>query len=353
MRIKLAILDSDVSYLNRIVGVFETRYTDKFQLYSFTNPEDAFSIIETAKVDVLVASDSFEIDVKRLPKRCGFAYFVDSMDIDTFNNQRAICKFQKSDLIYKQILSVYSENADNISGIKFGDDSTRIIIFQSVSGGTGASSMAAACAIRFAAAGKRTLYLNFEKFGFSDNFFTAEGKFDFSDVIFALKSKKTNLSMKLESCVKQAENGVYFFSSPKIALDMMELTNDDMLRVITELKLTGSYDYIMVDMDFSLNKEALAVYDKANSIVWVGDGSEISNTKIMRALNALVTLEHNMDSIITDRVALIYNKFSNKTSKALTDIGLKFIGGAPRFEHATTEQILEQLSSKDMFDKLI
>ena len=353
MKIKLAILEKDQSYLNRIVSVFGTKYADKFQIYSFTDIDVAFATLETAKIEVMVASDAFEIDVNKLPKRCGFAYFVDSADVETLNGQRAICKFQKADLIYKQILSIYAENAGNVSGLKFGEDSSKIIIFQPVSGGVGASTMAAACAIRFAAKGKRTLYLNLEKFGSANSFFEAEGQFDMSDIIFALKSKKTNLAMKLESCVKQAENGVYFYAPSKIALDMMELNAEDVTRLISELQITASYDYIIVDADFSIDRDALKLYRKANTLAWIGDGSEVSNNKLFRAFGALNILEQNADSPIPNRMVLIYNKFSNKTSKSLDEIGIKNIGGAPRFEHATTAQVLEQLAQKDMFDAMM
>ena len=353
MKIKLAIIENDSNYLGRIVNVFGTKYADKFQIYSFTDIEVAYATLESAKIEVLVASDSIEIDFNRIPKRCGFAYFVDSADVETVNDQRAICKFQKADLIYKQILSIYSENAGNVSGLKFGDDSSKIIVFQPVSGGVGASSVAASCAAHLASKNKKTLYLNLEKFGSADAFFSAEGQFNMSDIVFALKSKKANLAMKLESCVKQAENGVYFYSQSELALDILELTSDDIMNLISELQLTGSYDYIVIDSDFSIEKEALKVYRKAHSVVWVSDGSEISNTKLYRAYNALNILEQNSDSPITNRLTLIYNKFSNKTGKTLSEIGIKNIGGAPRYEHATTEQIIAQLSGMEMFDKLM
>ena len=352
MKIKLAILERDQSYLNRIVSVFSTKYSDKFEIYSFTNPEVALSTLDNAKIDVLVANDAFDIDVTKLPKRCGFAYLVDSMDVETINNQRAIAKFQKVDLIYKQILSIYSENAGSVSGLKLGDDSAKIIAFQSVSGGCGGSTMAAACALHFAAQGKKTLYLNLEKFGSSDSFFSAEGQFDMSDIIFALKSKKANLALKLESCVKQDPRGVYFYSQSKIALDMMELSSDDILKLINELKLTGSYNAIVLDLDFSIDREALKVLRQIHSIVWVGDGSDVSNTKLYRAFIALSTMEQNADSPLTNRLQLIYNKFSSKTSKTLDEVGIKNIGGCPRFEHATTSMVLGQVASKEMFDKI-
>lgn len=69
--------------------------------------------MDSSRIDVFVASGSFDVDVSALPNRCGFAYFIDSSDIDTVRDQRAISKFQKADLIYKQILSVYSEKAGN------------------------------------------------------------------------------------------------------------------------------------------------------------------------------------------------------------------------------------------------
>lgn len=353
MKIKLAILEKDQNYLMRLVSAFSTRYADKFQIYSFTDLQIAYQALETSRVDVFIASDAFDIDLDAVPKRCGFAYLVDSPGIDSIKDQRAICKFQKADLIYKQILSIYSENAGSVSGLKLGDDSTQIIMFSSPNGGVGTSSMAAACAQHFASAGKNTLYLNFEKFGVPDLFFDAEGYFDISDVIYALKSRKSNLSMKLESCVKQDQKGVFFFSKAKVALDMFELTTDEIIRMISELKLTGAYEYIIIDMDFSVSKDILKVYKQAHSVVWVGDGSEISNTKIQRAFNAFSIMEQNEESPLVNRLCLVYNKFSNKSGKTVGDIELRNVGGAPVYMHASTKQVIDQLATMTLFDNLL
>ncbi len=353
MKIKLAILENDAGYLSRIVNVFSTKYADKLQIYSFTDPQTAISTAESAKIDVMLASEAVELDISKLPKRMGFAYFVESPGVDMIDGQRAINKFQKADLIYKNILSIYSENAGNVSAFRQGNENNKTIIFEPVSGGCGASSAAASCAIRFAKKGKKTLYLNLEKFGSADCFFTAQGQFDMSDIVFALKSKKTNLSIKLESCVRQAENGVYFFAQPKIALDMLELNLENIDRLITDLQVMSSYDYIIIDCDFSIDKEALAVLKKADAVVWVSDGSEISNTKLFRAYNALVTMEQSMEDSISGKIVTMYNQFSNKIGRMIDSVELRNIGGAPRYQHATLVQVLEQLSSMDMFDKLM
>lgn len=353
MKIKLAILEEDKSYLSRIVTAFHTKYSDKLEIYSFTDAEVALATLEQSKIDVLIASDVFDIDVSCIPKRCGFAYLVDSQEIGSVREQMAICKFQKADLIYKQILSLYSEVISNISGLKLNVDECKVVVFTSASGGTGSSTMAAACAVNYAKKGRKVLYLNLEEFGSADVFFDGAGQFDMSDIIYALKSRKTNLMLKLESCVKQDNSGVYFFSQPKVALDLLELDTGEILFLLSQLEMTGNFEYILIDMGFGLDKEHLQIYEKAHAIVLVGDGSEISNRKMLRAVQSLTTLEQNMDVSITNRMSLIYNKFSNKTGKVLENFEIKNVGGAQRFEHASVKQVVEQLAAMDIFEQIM
>ena len=352
MKIKLAILEKDKSYLSRVVTAFGTRYAEKIEIYSFTDPDVALQTLSSAKIDVLLASDSFDIDVSKLPTRCAFAYLVDSVGISTLNEQRAICKFQKADLIYKQILSVYSEKASRIIGFRMNDDKSTTLAFISPSGGVGTSSMAAACAIHFAAQKKKVLYLNLEKFGSADVFFSGQGQFTLRDIIFALKSGKTNLPLKLESCVKQDRRGVYFYSAPKIALDMMELSPKDTKQLINELKLTGEYDYIILDMDFSLSKDYLDIYRQVHALIMVGNGSESSNLKITRAYEALSILEHNADAPLESRMAFIYNGVSSANGQSLNIPELRVLGGAPRFNGGDAQQVLDKLSELKLFDSI-
>lgn len=352
MKIKLAILEKDTSYLNRIVSVFSTKYADKFQLYSFTDPQIAISSIGIEKADVLIANDSFEIDPTTLPKRCSFAYFVDSTDIDTINGQRAICKYQKAELIYKQILSIFSENAGRFADLKLTDDECIIYTFSSPCGGSGTSCVAAACAMRLASQGKKVLFLNLNAFDSADLFFSGEGQFCMSDVIFSLKSKKANLAMKLESYVKQDVSGVFFFSKAKFALDMLELRHEEQLQLLSELKILGAYDYLIVDMDFGLDKQHMDFYNKSRVVVMVGNGSETSNMKIKSAYSALTMMDQNSDVAMTGRFALIYNRFSSKTGNMIEDIDIRNVGGAPVYANATCQQVAKQLKQMDMFDKL-
>lgn len=352
MKIKLAILERDKSYLSKISAVFSAKYGDKLEVYSFTDLDIALSTLDSAKIDLLVADSSFELEQGKLPRRCGLGCFVESVDIESVNGVPAIFKYQKVDLIYKQLLSIYAETAGNISGLKFSDESSRVIVFSSASGGVGTSTVAAACAVHFASKGKKTLFLSLERFGAPDLFFQANGAFDISDVIFALKSKKQNLALKLESAVRQDKSGVYFFAGPKTPLDLMELKSEEIKRLVSELQMTGEYEFIVIDTDFSIDPEALDVFHLAHSMVMVSDGSEMANKKTEYALSALATVEQNSDAPLMRRLHVAYNRFSNKTGRVLNSSEIKNLGGTPVYVHAGIQEVLSQISASDYFDVL-
>lgn len=353
MKIKVAILEQDLTYLNRITAAFHTRYSDKMEIYGFTVYEKALEELKKTKIDVFLADEMFDVEKSSIPKACGFAYLVDSTGIETVRDTIAISKFQKADLIYKQILSIYSEKTENISGGQMDNGNCKVITFISAAGGTGASSMAAACAKRYAGSGRKVLYLNLEKFGTTDQFFTGEGQFSMSDIIFALKGKKANLSMKIESSVRQDMSGVRFFSQPGIALDLMELNTDDIRQLVMEIRNIGTYEYIILDMDFEVRMEMAMLYGMMNEIVFVGDGTEISNKKTLQGIKAIGALEKNLNMPILNHCVLMYNRFHSKTGKILENVPLRTLGGAPTYMQATAEQVVGQLAKMQMFDEII
>ncbi len=354
MKIKLAILDRDPGYLERFASAFNAYYWDKLEIYSFTQLDKALSELKEARIDVFLADEFFEIDLDKIPERCGFAYFVDDPLVASLRDQPAISKFQKADNIYKQILSVYAEKSSDITGFKSdGTSSALISVFASPAGGVGSSTMAAAYALTLARAGHRVLYMNLELFGRSDVFFTGQGQETLSDVLFVLKSGKLNLPMKLESAVRESADGVFFFESPPIALDVQELTEEDLKRLLKELRIGGHYDHIVLDMDFALDGRMLHAFREAYAIVLVSDGMAIANTKMVRAFEALRMIDEHRDLRILSKLYLVYNKFSNKVSQAVEGIDLRLLGGAPRYAHATQREVVEQLVSMNLFQQIL
>lgn len=356
MKIRVAILDEDQNFLGRIANAFSSRYPEDIEVYTFRDKKKALTAIQegNTRADLLLAGEGFEIDSKELPKHCGFAYFVDTPQVENLRGQKAICKFQKAELIYKEMLALYAD-ADEIATkfLTHGDREAVILSFVSASGGTGSSSTAAACAKRLARANKKVLYLNLEQFGSSGDFFEAGGTFDLSDVIYAIKSHKSNLTVKLESSVKHDISGVFFFDSCRMAFDVMEINPDDMNCLLEELKALGKYDYIVVDMDFGFQKREVEVMKQAFRIVFVSDGTEIANTKLKKGMDALSVFERQKELKLLPRVNLLYNKFASKTGQTLEDAEIKVLGGVPRLDGADTAQVVNHIAGMSVFDSFL
>lgn len=351
MKIKLAMLENDAGYLQRLVSMFNNKFANELEIYSFTELDAAIACLEEKKIDVFLSSDSIKIDFAQIPKRCGFAYLVESLDIDSVNQHKAICKFQRGESIYKQVLSIYSEHVPNITGLSnIENGAMKTISFCSPSGGVGTSSVAAGCAVHLASLGYRVLYLNTEIYGDSDMFFACDGQFDFSDVIYAVKSNKTNRAMKLQSTIKQDISGVYFYSSVKVPLDMMEMTGEDYLTLQSELKALGCYDYVIMDMDFPQNQKAFKFLETCNSIVVVSDGTEICEQKINKAIRAIQIMDEQSDYAVQPRMWLLKNK-------AVSDFGsqneLRILGSFPLYQPIAPLQMARQLSLSNIYEQLL
>lgn len=351
MKIKVAILDENESYLGRLSAAFANQFADKIEVYSFSGQDTALTSLYSNKIDVFLSGDSFDIDTDRIPKRCGFAYLVDSSGIETFKGKPTICRFQKVEMIYKEILGIFSDISPDTIKFEAGNGGT-VVFFASVCGGAGSSTVAAAFAKRQTMLGKKVLYLNLEQFGAAETFFSGEGQFGLSDVVFAVKSKKANLSLKMESYIKVDPFGVYFFSSAKNPLDVIEINCEDIKDLIASIKSTGSYDIIVVDADFSISTESIEMIKQSAITVFVSTGTDMANAKFMRAYDAIDTYEQQRDVSVLGKVSLLYNKVNGHENKFLEGAPVRICGAIAKAEGADPRQIADRVMQSEVLDKI-
>lgn len=353
MRIKLALLCEDMDYAKRLTAGFNNNYNDKLEIYLFSNCEKNLEILTKNRIDVFLCDTVFDISIYDVPKRCGFAYLVESPDIDTVKGKTAICKYQRLELLYKAILSIYSENVSETFGFRVDTDLTKLIMFTSPAGGVGTSTIAASCAKYLSQNRKRVLFLSLSIFENTRVFFSGDGNSDFSDVLYAIKSRKSNFALKFESMVRNDSSGVYFVQTPDNALDMKEMTDNEMLSLIESIQNVGNYDYLIVDADFDLTERSLELMKKAVSVVMVSNGTEVSNMKFRAALNALQVIDEQRDENFLNKVYVLYNAFSSKSGQIMEEYSSNMLGGVPRYENAKAGQIADIISKLSCFEKLV
>lgn len=308
MKTKIAILDSNQNYVRRLLNSFQTMYCDKLELNVFSNEEQLYCDLKKIVFDVILVDEKLNIEKEMIPKGIGVAYLCESMSIEELRGFPAICKYQRADLIYKQILGLHQEiNSDQ--KIKSGKPSSKVVIFTSAQGGAGTSTAAAAFAFYKSKHQKKVFYLNLEFLGMSDTYFSDEGNSNFSDVIYNLKLKRNNFLLKLESLLKTDKSQVDFFSSCIDPNDMKEVKNEEIVCLLEGVSQLKPYDYLIIDasgtqwerMDFLMKNLDCQV-------VYVCDGSETGITKLKRFCDIVRREEEREEKVILRKITLLYNR---------------------------------------------
>ena len=231
-----------------------------------------------------------------------------------------------------------------------------VILVQSFSGGTGASTFAAAASMYSASQETRTFYLNLEDSGSSEDFFTAQGSERIDGVLAEMQKGTGNFAGFAASHAQtDAGTGVSYFLPSANALTMARLTAEDWLRLLNALKQSGSYERIFVDCGFGLDERHLAMMDAADKIVVVTDGSEPANTKFYRAFDAVLELQEQNQMNLTARMVLLYNCFSSsKSSSRLEYVELPVVGTIPPVKHALVREIIQvMLERQNIFERML
>lgn len=69
-------------------------------------------------------------------------------------------------------------------------------------------------------------------------------------------------------------------------------------------------------------------------------------------MGAMKILEEQNDWKLLIRCSVLYNRFSSKASEKAAIPDIREVGGIKRYEGYTVEQLLQQLATEEVFDKL-
>lgn len=353
MQMKLAILDNDRNYLERARDAFSIRYPEQIEFCLFTKKQEALA---EPLWDLLLINTSIEISPEEIPEDCLYAYLSDMPGIDSCDGLPVVFKFQRMDLLLEQIQNTFTVVTEKALAAKHRDG--KIILFCGAGGGVGTSSVAAACAVHLAE-NAQVAYLDLGQFGSADLYFSGEGEQGLSDLIEPLLAQDANLLELLRSVLRQDTSGVHFLAQALYPTDMLKLGTEGMLRLASELKASGDYDYVILDVDLSLDRSMHPVYAAADTIVMVGDGSMRSRAKADRALAALRLLDENSDAPLASRIHRIYDRTSAEEAAAIPQGDVPVLGviGTYQAQSACADQkdreIVEKLASLDLFGQIL
>ena len=351
MKMKLAVCTTDESYASRFINYFNIHYADRMELSQFSETGILNEILKKEHFDIcLIGEELYTGDVQDLLGKSMCMILVNEVDSELEGS--IIYKYQKAELIYKEILRVYADKKGNFRAFREHDPNmAKVVLFCSPSGGSGATSIALAYAMQQAKSAS-VIYINLQQFSNQGIVLKGEGTGTFDDVIFALKSKRGSLSLKLESLVQRSKENVNFFASAINPMDLQEISGEEIQKLLTELVSCGLYQEVVIDIDNSLREMELAAMDVADSIILVEGAAQTNGMKLQQFIRALESVEEKEGKGYLARTALFYNRYSNKTGQDIAEGKIPLAGGAPRFEGVQMEALVNRMVTTVSFGKI-
>ncbi|MCR5726425.1 MAG: hypothetical protein K6G24_03065 [Lachnospiraceae bacterium] len=348
MKIRVAFIDNDDNYLQRVKAKLRRDYPDDIEAGYYSNIDIFVQNFKNNKVDVAVVNSSMLGDALFSQIPCPVLLISEDNSEGTIGEYQVIGKYQKFEEVYRNIISIYSDTVKGVGGfVPTSATGKRIFVFASPAGGCGSSTLAVACSERLAKLGKRVMYVNLERIAY---YYYTGNNGGFEDLLYTLKENKSNLPLKIESMARKSTNGVLVLPAVKNALDLGSLEDEDIEALISAVYRIESVDYLVVDADFSLSDRTYQMFDKATDIVITSDGTEIANHKLKMMFECFNALNGKYD--FAEKIRIIYNRFSAGSFCSRLDATYRDLGEIPRYK-ATEQQIIEAVSELSNFDILV
>lgn len=355
MKIKVFICSEDTLYCEKLVNYFNSYYYDKFQWNVYTQSIYLEQLFRSKKADIILVGEEMKTALDNLEEELLrgqlWAYLTED-DMESREGENCLAKYRRADWIYRELLNLYAkrehvhyETQPIVSG------KTAFITFVSAGGGHGASTIACAAAKAFSAM-EKVLYINLEDIGSCGSVFTGENKLGFDELVYAIKSRRNTLGLKLESAVSRDRSGTYYFRECTNPMDLQTLSAADIRELLRTIALSKVYDKVVIDLGNSLQDKEITAMSMAGSIVMIMVHEEIAELKLKRYLEYLQTVEEVKQMDIISKMCVYYNKTLKSMNLPENVQGIRIGGAFPLIKNGNYVGIIDKIAAMELLQEI-
>lgn len=291
MIIRIGIVDRDEEYVSRLADVLQDY--DGVELYTFTDATSLESNLDNAKLDVVLFSDDMYYAGMEKQSRLSIVLLEETGETRSeLADYAKVQKYQRISNIYKYIIEQYA----SIAGITSDGTvrATKIITFWSPIGGVGKTTVAMAAANKLAMDGKRVFYINFENYPSDDVYLEDKLGKGIRDLAVDL-NKDINFELKIRGILQEKRPNFYYMNHFDRVIDFEDTSDDELQRLVEIIVDYGNFDYVIVDIDSSVNSKNKRILKMADRVMIVSSQDSFALKKLAALYEELSNKEENAD----------------------------------------------------------
>lgn len=309
-RITLVLADKDVEYIELFKRyIRQTEYEKKFIIKSFSSKENLEQyLLSENDCEILLIDSKLSLDNLLLFNINSIILLSETDIISEKLHLPVIYKYQPLNKLISQILGLYLET---FKGKEIIDGyNTKVISIYSASGGSGKTTTAVNIAKQLTLRDNKVFYLNFELITSVEVFFSNSGSYDLSKILYYLKNNPSMVVSKIESFKEYDIDTKVDYLEPFVnPIEIFDLTYDDVKILIESIKKLGVYNYIIIDLDISLQEYVLGALTESDYVIWlvIDDIQSILKTKTAKKILENLLKEQYLTLI--SKIRIVLNKY--------------------------------------------
>lgn len=269
----LAVLDKDQEYLEQLVNYIKQKKNFNFIVVAFTDITPYLEYEETNKVAILLYNNNYNDLVIGCSAKQKLA-LVETKAIKE-ENKVNIYKYQSVELLMKEILRHY-EGSQGMNIREALSNDLHVIGIAAFTGEISSNYVGALLAYEYGKS-KRTLFLSLDPFHSKKVLGIREDSEGVSDLIYYVKQKNSNLSLKIASLINKIETFDYIIGFSHWN-DLFELQEEEVKHILNTIRNHLNYEVLIVEMG-SMNHFSIALMEECNCIYQTLQKGEIYREK--------------------------------------------------------------------------
>ncbi len=351
-RIRMVIADSNVDYLESFSSFMRhASEGDRFIISYFSETAKLQSFIEqNDSIDILLTTRELFNNSIPITGDATIIYLDDDVVV-AHEESHSVYRYQRLNVLVSNILSIYYEENEHAGRMLARSRKAKVISVYSPSGGTGKSTVAANMSKQLALRNYKVFYLNLELLQSTELFFSSEADNPSLQLFYYVKAKSPQLLSKIESLKKyDPYSMVDYFDFELNALEMLELNSEDVERLLNGIVETGTYDFIIIDLDSSLHERNQRALLESDQIIWLLSNDAQSVQKVTSILEAEEKI-FGKENILKDKSTFIVNKFTNEVVQAARESELVIEGYLPFVQEWITLNQSAEVLNHELFNQ--